>query len=203
MSKFKNAFVVTGSIGSGKSTFLNLLKMQGFSVIDADKISHEELEKSSDEVVRKFGDEILTNGEVDRKKLGKIVFADNEELKWLENLLHPKISAKIYELCEKFEAQNLPYFVDIPLYYEGLGKREFEKVIVVYAPKNVLIERVMKRNGLKFDEAKARVELQIDIEKKREMADFLIDNSGNLKDLQAQTEEFLKKLKGGYESIEV
>nr|WP_170018712.1 dephospho-CoA kinase [Campylobacter sp. RM16190] len=203
MMKFSNAFVVTGTIGSGKSTFLNLLKMHGFEVIDADDISHYELEACKDEVVRKFGEEILYQGRIDRKKVGAIVFNDKEALKWLENLLHPRIDAKIYELCKKLEAKNLPYFVDIPLYFEGLGKAEFNEVVVVYAPIKTLIDRVMKRNNLNYEETQNRVSLQIDIEKKREMADFVIDNSGNLRDLQAQTEEFLRNLKGRYESIKV
>lgn len=203
MAKFKNAFVVTGTIGSGKSTFLNLLKMYGFEVIDADMISHLELEECKDQVVSEFGEQILSFGKVDRKKLGEIVFNDKKALKWLENLLHPRIDAKIYELCRRLEEQNLPYFVDIPLYFEGLGKAEFNQIVVVYAPTQTLIDRVMKRNGLSYDEAKKRVELQMDIEKKREMADFVIDNSGNLKDLQVQTEEFLKNLKGRYEGIKV
>ncbi|WP_211436715.1 dephospho-CoA kinase [Campylobacter sp. RM15925] len=203
MMKFNHAFVVTGTIGSGKSTFLNLLKMYGFEVIDADEISHEELEACKDEVVRKFGKEILSFNKIDRKKLGAIVFNDKSALKWLENLLHPRIDAKIYELCNKLEVKNLPYFVDIPLYFEGLGKAKFNYVVVVYAPEKTLIDRIMKRNGLSHEEAKNRIELQMDIEKKREMADFVIDNSGNLKDLQAQVDGFLRNLKGMYESIEV
>lgn len=203
MAKFKNAFVVTGTIGSGKSTFLNLLRMHGFEVVDADKISHDELEACKDEVTAKFGEQILSSGRVDRKKLGEIVFNDKDALKWLENLLHPRIDAKIYQICSELDGKNLPYFVDIPLYFEGLGKAEFKEVVVVYAPIKTLIERVMKRNDLSYEEAKNRVSLQMDIEKKREMADFIIDNSGNLKHLQAQTDEFLKNLKGRYESIKV
>lgn len=195
MSEFKNAFVVTGSIGSGKSTFVNLLKSYGFDVIDADEISHKELEKSLDEVTAEFGEEILTDGKIDRKKLGNIVFNDKNSLKRLENLLHPKIMRAINLACERCERVGSPYFVDIPLFYEGLGRYGFDKVIVVYAPKNLLIERVMRRNGLKFDEAKRRVELQIDIEKKREMANCVIDNSGNLANLEAQTQAFLARIR--------
>ncbi|MCD8213305.1 MAG: dephospho-CoA kinase [Campylobacter sp.] len=203
MSRFKNAFVVTGSIGSGKSTFINLLKMHGFSCIDADTISHEELEKCGDEAVAKFGGEILSCGKIDRKKLGNIVFNDKDKLKWLENLLHPRIKDEIERICLKFEDKNMPYFVDIPLFFEGLDRQGFENIVVVYAPKNLLIERVMKRNELDFDKARKRVNLQMDIEKKRKMADFVIDNSKNLANLENETGKFIKFLKGKYDGIKI
>lgn len=206
MTKFKNAFVVTGSIASGKSSFVNLLISRGFSVIDADKISHDQLEKCADEVISEFGTEILKDNQeilaqnldknlykIDRKKLGKIVFNDPKKLKWLENLLHPKIRREINERCEINELKNRAYFVDIPLFYEKFSY-DFKNVIVVYAPQNLLISRVMKRDNLSLNEAKARVNLQINIEKKREMADFVIDNSGDLANLERELESFLAKI---------
>ncbi|CAD7288154.1 Dephospho-CoA kinase [Campylobacter suis] len=192
---FKNGFVVTGSIGSGKSTFVNLLKNAGFSVIDADLISHEMLENSQNEVIKKFGSHILQNGKISRKKLGAIVFNDKAKLKELEKILHPKISAKIAMQSEILEQQKKPFFVDIPLFFEGLGEKNFDKIIVVYAPENLLIERVMKRNDLDYETAQSRVQLQIDIEIKKQMADFVIDNSGDLENLKQQTQEFLKNIK--------
>ncbi|WP_169777810.1 dephospho-CoA kinase [Campylobacter curvus] len=203
MSEFKHAFVITGSIGSGKSTVLNLLKLHGFSVIDADLIAHEQLQFCSEQVAAKFGAEILTNGAVDRKKLGSIVFNDKEKLAWLENLLHPSIKAEILSRTQILEAKEQPFFVDIPLYFERASYEEFTQVALVYAPKNLLVERVMRRNSLTRDEALHRVELQIDIEKKREMAKFVIDNSRNLANLEHETTEFIKKLKGKYDSIKV
>ena len=203
MSEFKHAFVITGSIGSGKSTVLNLLKLHGFSVIDADLIAHEQLQFCSEQVAAKFGAEILTNGAVDRKKLGSIVFNDKEKLVWLENLLHPRIKAEILSRAQILEAKEQPFFVDIPLYFERASYEEFTQVALVYAPKNLLVERVMRRNSLTRDDALRRVELQIDIEKKREMAKFVIDNSRNLANLEHETTEFIKKLKGKYDSIKV
>ena len=203
MSEFKHAFVITGSIGSGKSTVLNLLKLHGFSVIDADIIAHEQLQICAKQVATKFGDEILTEDTVDRKKLGNIVFNDKEKLAWLENLLHPRIKAEILSRARILEAKEQPFFVDIPLYFEGLDYDEFTQVALVYAPKNLLVERVMRRNSLTHDEALRRVELQIDIEKKREMAKSAIDNSRNLANLERETTEFIKKLKGKYDSIKV
>ncbi|QKF60395.1 dephospho-CoA kinase [Campylobacter curvus] len=203
MSKFKHAFVITGSIGSGKSTVLNLLKLHGFSVIDADLIAHEQLQIYAEQVAAKFGDEILINGALDRKKLGNIVFNDKEKLAWLENLLHPRIKAEILSRAQILEAKKQPFFVDIPLYFERASYEKFTQVALVYAPKNLLVERVMRRNSLTRDEALRRVELQIDIEKKREMVKFVIDNSRNLANLEHETTEFIKKLKGKYDSIKV
>ncbi|MGG7048541.1 MULTISPECIES: dephospho-CoA kinase [unclassified Campylobacter] len=192
---FKNGFVVTGSIGSGKSTFVNLLKNAGFSIIDSDLISHEMLENSQNEVIEKFGSHILQNGKISRKKLGAIVFNDKAKLKELEKILHPKISAKITMQSEILEQQKKPFFVDIPLFFEGLSEKNFDKVIVVYAPENLLIERVMKRNELDYETARSRIQLQIDIEIKKQMADFVIDNRGDLENLKQQTREFLIKIK--------
>ncbi|MDL0089568.1 dephospho-CoA kinase [Campylobacter gastrosuis] len=195
MSNFKNAYVVTGSIGSGKSTFVKLLKERGFSVIDADLIAHEQLEISQNELVLHFGSEILNEKKVDRKKLGSIVFNDKNELKWLENLLHPKIKSEIQRQCEIYESHAKPYFVDIPLFFEKQENYDFNKIIVVYAPKNLLISRVMSRNLLDFSTAKSRVELQMDIEKKREMASFVIDNSLDISHLEQEVDKFLATLK--------
>lgn len=196
MQKFPNSFIITGSIASGKSTFANLLRNAGFSVIDADVISHEQLEICKDEVVAEFGAEILTDAKIDRKKLGSIVFQDREKLKILEQILHPKIEDEIERQAETLEAKNKPFFIDIPLYFEGLSRHDNNTpVIVVYAPKNLLIKRLMGRNGLDFETAKSRVELQADIEQKRQMATFVIDNSRDLEYLQMQTAEFLDSIR--------
>ncbi|MBE3610168.1 dephospho-CoA kinase [Campylobacter californiensis] len=196
MRKFKKGIVVTGSIGSGKSTVCTLLKLHGYSVIDADEIAHEVLQSLADEISIKFKD-VVKNGKVDRKKLGEIVFADKDKLSWLEELLHPKIRDEIYAKCEILEDKNIFYFVDIPLYFERKGVYEcFEKVVVVYASKEELIKRVIKRNELDSKAAKSRVNLQIDIEEKRKMANFIIDNSSDLLNLEASVNKFLNDLKG-------
>jgi len=219
--KFKHAVVITGSIGSGKSAVCELLAGHGFEIIDADKISHFVLDRCAVQVAEIFGaqyvvqkdaqaenlsshakfdanpgEEILSApcASVDRKKLGELVFKDPAELAKLEALLHPKITAEILSQAQVLEAKGKLYFVDIPLFFEGKRYEFFDKVAVVYAPKDTLIARVMKRNGLSYDAAKHRVELQIDIEQKRAMADFVIDNSGDLKNLKEQTLEFLKKI---------
>ena len=196
MQKFPNAYVITGSIASGKSTVVNLLKERGFSVIDADLIAHEQLEICKGEIIREFGEQILDEaGKIDRKKLGAIVFREPKKLKNLEQILHPKIKAEIFFKASQFESLGQVYFVDIPLFFEKKERySEFKNVAVIYAPKELLLSRLMSRNGLNLEEAKARVELQMDIEQKREMANFLIDNSSDRENLELELEKFLKQI---------
>ena len=196
MQKFPNAYVITGSIASGKSTVVNLLKERGFSVIDADLIAHEQLEICKREIVETFGEQILNEaGKIDRKKLGAIVFNEPKKLKNLEQILHPKIKAEIFCKASQLERLGQVYFVDIPLFFEKNERySEFKNVAVIYAPKELLLSRLMSRNGLSLNEAKARVELQMDIEKKRKMAKFVIDNSSDRENLKLGLEKFLKQI---------
>ena len=220
--KFKHAIVITGSIGSGKSAVCKLLRDLGFEIIDADKISHDVLDRCAAQVAEIFGAQYVvqkdvqavnlnpqaefnarsdeeissaTCASVDRKKLGELVFKNPTELAKLEVLLHPKITAEILSQARALEAKGKLYFIDIPLFFEGKRYEFFDKVAVVYAPKDTLIARVMKRNELDRAAAKHRVELQTDIEQKRAMADFVIDNSRDLAALKAAVERFLKELK--------
>ena len=196
MQKFPNAYVITGSIASGKSTVVNLLKERGFSVIDADLIAHEQLEICKREIVEAFGEQILDKaGRIDRKKLGAIVFNEPKKLKNLEQILHPKIKAEILSQASQLEDLGEIYFVDIPLFFEKKERyAEFKNVAVIYAPKELLLSRLMNRNALNLEAAKARVELQMDTEQKRKMAKFVIDNSSDMESLKLELEKFLKQI---------
>ena len=196
MQNFPNAYVITGSIASGKSTVVNLLKERGFSVIDADLIAHEQLEFCKGEVIREFGEQILDEaGKIDRKKLGAIVFREPKKLKNLEQILHPKIKAEILSKASQLERLERVYFVDIPLFFEKKERyAEFKNVAVIYAPKELLLSRLMSRNALSLEDAKARVELQMDIEQKKKMAKFVIDNSNDRENLELELEKFLKQI---------
>jgi len=194
--QFKHAVVITGSIGSGKSVVCELLRDRGFEIIDADSIAHEQLNLCASEVAAEFGDEVLSGGEIDRKKLGALAFKDAEKLKILERILHPKIRLEILSRATKLESAGRTYFVDIPLFFERRDAyKEFSRVAVVYAPKDTLISRVMKRNKLSYDDAKHRVELQIDIEQKRAAANFTIENTKDFENLKNETLKFLAKFK--------
>ena len=195
MPQFKHAIVITGSIGSGKSTVCEILRERGFEIIDADSIAHEQLNLCASEVAAEFGDEVLSGGKIDRKKLGALAFKDAEKLKILERILHPKIRFEILSRAAKLEIAGRAYFVDIPLFFERRDAyKEFSRVAVVYTPKDTLISRVMKRNELSYDAAKHRVELQIDIEQKRAAANFTIKNTGDFENLKNETLKFLSEI---------
>ena len=199
MPQFKHAVVITGSIGSGKSVVCELLRDRGFEIIDADSIAHEQLNLCASEVAAEFGDEVLSGGEIDRKKLGALAFKDTEKLKILERILHPKIRLEILSRAAKLESAGRTYFVDIPLFFERRDAyKEFSRVAVVYAPKDTLISRVMKRNELSYDAARRRVELQIDIEQKRAAANFTIENAGDFENLKNETLKFLSEIQSSF-----
>ena len=219
---FKNAIAITGGIATGKSTACSILKLHGYPIIDTDLIAHDVLEQSANEVVRIFGDEILDSCEssedsgksksdshesklqinrkqtqINRKKLGKIVFADKEKLRILESILHPKIRECVKIEAQKLESQNIIYFIDIPLFFElqeqGRGYA-ISRVLLIYAPRDLQLARIQKRDNLSIDEAKTRLSNQMDIESKKQKADFVIENTGNVRDLQTKIEAFLKTI---------
>ncbi len=190
---FEHAVALTGGIASGKSTACNLLRLYGLRVIDADAIAKEILQKEAQEIAKLFGKEYVKNEEVDRKALGALIFSDKEARKRLESLLHPKIREEILRRSEEQERLGGPYILDIPLFFETKAY-PIDRVIVVYAPRQVQKERLIEREGLSEAEAEARLDAQIDIERKRELADFVIDNSGNLKQLQSECERVFDEI---------
>lgn len=196
---FVNAIAITGGIGSGKSTACNLLRLYGYSIIDVDSISHNKLDDSVDEIISIFGKDVIENNKINRKKLGSIVFNNRAKLVQLESILHPKIRYEVSLQARKLEdiLNGKPYFVDIPIFFELKAKNngyDIEKVLLIYAPKNLQIERTMKRDGLSYDEAIARINNQIDIEKKKAQATYVIENTSTFKELQIKLEAFLKTL---------
>jgi len=200
--KFNHAYVMTGGIATGKSTACSLLKMYGFSVIDADEIAKEQLELSKSELRDTFEDEIFDETEVNRKKLADIIFASKKQREKLNSIIHPKVRTEINKQAELKERLELPYLIDIPLFFES-GNYECQMSIVVYAPKNMQLDRLINREGLSKDEAQKRVDSQMDIEKKKEMADWVIDNSFDIKHLQNEIEKFVEYIRGKYAGIKV
>ena len=190
---YEYAIALTGGIASGKSTVCNLLRLYGLRIIDADAIARQMLDAESDAISKLFGKEYIVNGKVDRKALGRLVFFDKDARKKLEELLHPKIRAEIERQSSEHDRLKGPYIVDIPLFYET-GNYPIEKVIVVYAPREIQKIRLMDREGLSDEEAEARLNAQIDIEEKRKLATWVIDNSKNLKHLQQETEQIFNKI---------
>ena len=192
---FKYAYALTGGIATGKSSVIELLKRSGFRVIDADKVAHEVLDEQHQKISEIFGEHFVNEGKVDRKLLGSMVFSDPQKRKVLESLLHPVIYTKISALSDTLDKRAEPYIVDIPLFYEG-GRYAIENVIVVYASQTQQLERLMQRDSYSKEEALARIGSQIDIQEKRDNATHVIDNSGNLKQLEFETERIKNEILG-------
>ena len=189
---------ITGSIACGKSTVSDYLITKGYTIIDADKLGHVAL--TSDDVKRKlaekFGDEILENNEISREKLGKLVFGNDDNLKILNSIIHPKIKELILKLQEEHKDEDL-VFLDIALLYEANFVDLVEKVVVVYVDEDVQLERLMMRNSLPKEEAIKRVESQMSPREKASLGDFVINNSYSKEDTFQQIDEILEKLKRG------
>ena len=189
---------ITGSIACGKSTVSDYLIDKGYTIIDADKLGHVAL--TSDDVKRKlaekFGDEILENNEISREKLGKLVFGNDDNLKLLNSIIHPKIKELILKLQEEHKDEDL-VFLDIALLYEANFVDLVEKVAVVYVDEGVQLERLMTRNSLSKEEALKRIESQMSPQEKASLGDFVINNSYRKEDTFQQIDEILEKLKRG------
>lgn len=186
----KYAIALSGGIASGKSTACSFLKLYGYGVICADEVAHRVLEESQSEVVEVFGKEILEDSKINRKILGNIVFNDEIARKKLENILHPKIKKEILKKAESLDKSEIPYFVDIPLFFETRNY-EISETLLIYTQKEIQIERLMKRNHLSKEEALKRIALQMPLDEKKKLASYVIDNSKGVESLQAEIEKYL------------
>jgi dephospho-CoA kinase len=191
---------LTGSIATGKSSVANMLKELGAYIIDADEIAHEALKKTEKpykQILNVFGSNILDEqGNIDRKKLGSIVLNDKQKLAVLESIIHPYVQQKRKEIEESIlqHDRNAVIIYDVPLLFEKHLENSFDKIIVVYVPKDIQIKRLMKRQNISYDEALNLINLQICIEEKKKKADFVIDNSYSLENTKKQVLEVFKKL---------
>ncbi len=189
---------LTGGIASGKSTVSAMLVQKGAALIDADQIAREVVLPGSpvlDQVFQRFGQALrMENGALDRKKLGEIVFADASARKDLEALLHPPIRNIMKERMQQWEQAepNRLVVVDVPLLFENNLQGMFAQTVLVYVPEEVQLERLMIRDGLGRDAARRRIDAQMSIERKKDFADVVIDNSGSLDQTEIQIDEFLR-----------
>ena len=188
---------LTGGIASGKSTVSAYLAQNGALIIDADLIARQVVAKKSSglkQIVAKFGGEILTaSGELDRKKLGKLVFSNKELLKALTDITGPLIRAEILREIEAAKKAQVKLVVlDIPLLFETGYQTLCDKVMVVTIPSEVQLKRVMKRDNLSAAEARKRIANQLPASKRNELADVLIDNSKSVAETYQQVLKWLK-----------
>lgn len=186
---------ITGTIGSGKSTVVSILREMGVFTVSADELAREVVEKGSRglaEVVGEFGTEILKkDATLDRKKLGRIIFKDKSKRKRLEAILHPLIQERARNIFEGAINQNESLMVyEVPLLFEAaLHQKGFKRIIVVSANDEVCLKRVMQRDNLSEEEARARLLSQWSIEEKKRLADIVIDNSGSIEELKERVRQ--------------
>ncbi|MBJ6363774.1 dephospho-CoA kinase [Paenibacillus sp. GCM10012307] len=192
---------LTGGIACGKSSVGAMLVQCGAALIDADQIAREVVlpgEPALGEIVDLFGHEVLqTDGTLNRSALGEIVFHDADKRRQLESIMHPAIRVKMRERIAKHEAQfpDVPIFADVPLLYETGQDKLYDSVVVVYVPRSQQLIRLLNRHpGMTEEQAVNRIEAQMDIELKRQRADWVIDNSGTLEETRSQVETLWERL---------
>lgn len=189
------AFVgLTGGIASGKSTVGRLFRQLGATVVDADEVAREVVERGSEglaEIVRAFGDDVLTSeGTLDRKKLGAIVFDDPDARKRLEAITHPRILARSMQRMAAAASRHEPLAIyEAALLVENGSYKMFQALVVVAAAPEVQVRRVAERDGIDETGARARMAAQMPLEKKIAVADYVIWNDGDLAALEAKTRE--------------
>lgn len=188
---------LTGGIASGKSTVSELLTAFSFKVVDADTAAREAVAKGTpgiEKVREVFGDEAIDeNGEMDRKYMGDLVFNYPGERIKLNEIVHPIVREIMEEKKQQFLKEGHNVIMDIPLLYENELQDTVDEVWLVYTSESIQIDRLMERNDLTQEEAKARVYSQISIDKKSRMADHVIDNLGDKLELKQNLERLLSE----------
>ncbi|KMY51208.1 dephospho-CoA kinase [Peribacillus loiseleuriae] len=188
---------ITGGIASGKSSVSQFIREElGFTIIDADIAAREVVEPGQEayqEIVEVFGtDVLLTDTSIDRAKLGGIIFYDEKKRRKLNGIVHPAVRKRMLQQKETaFELGEKVLFMDIPLLFESKLTHMVDKTILIYVDERIQLERLMKRNGLSEVEAKARIDSQMPLVEKKELADAVINNNGSLLESQKQVKQVL------------
>ncbi|MFC1255042.1 dephospho-CoA kinase [Staphylococcus xylosus] len=186
---------LTGGIASGKSTVSELLTAHGFKVVDADIASRQAVEKGTEGLARVkevFGDEAIDeDGNMNRSYVGEVIFNQPEKRLILNEIVHPIVRDIMEKEKEEYLEQGYNVIMDIPLLFENDLQETVDEVWLVYTSESIQIDRLMERNDLSMEEAKARVYSQISIDKKCRMADHVIDNRDTKLELKQNLENLL------------
>ena len=190
---------LTGGIASGKSTVSNMFKEMDITVIDADveaRLAVEKGEPAYQKIVAEFGQDILLdNGEIDRPKLGSIIFHNAEKRQLLNGITHPEVRKRMNDQVEAAKRRGEQVIVlDIPLLFESKLTHMVEKTILVFVDRAVQLQRLMERNNLALEDAEARVKSQMPLAEKVALAEAVIDNNGTVAETRKQLVEILKRL---------
>lgn len=190
---------LTGQTGAGKSTVSLMLSDLGCVIINADQVAREALEKNSDclkRLAELFGYDIIDDdGSCRRRLLAQRAFSSAENKKNLDNTTHPWIIRRTEEYIDTYRQNtDAPIVFDAPLLFESGGDKLCDVIIAVTAPEKLRLERIMRRDGLSYEEAKLRISAQHDDEYYTDRADHVIDGSQSLETVSGQTELVLKEI---------
>ncbi len=190
---------ITGVIASGKSLVTNYLKELGYYTISADVVNRELL--LEDVHIRKVNSLLFNiNSDIlDKKEVRRLIFNDSEAKKKLERYLHPLIRVKIFELIK--ESKDKVIFVEVPLLFEA-NYLFFDKIITVYSPNNVILERLMIRDNIKKEEANKLIKSQMDIDKKASLSDYVIDNTKGVENTRKEVLKILEEMEKEYGNLQ-
>lgn len=192
---------LTGSIAVGKSFVCEILRELGCHVLDADRAARDVVKKGApglQSITEHFGKEVLQpDGELDRARLGGIVFADPEKRQLLNRIVHPLVIEAQNEWLREIEGADPTGIavIDAALMIESGGCRRFDKIIVVWCQPELQIERLMLRNNLSRRQARQRISAQMPQEEKKQFADYLIDTSEGFEETRKQTQRVYDQLK--------
>lgn len=187
---------LTGSIASGKSTIARMLAEFNIPIIDADQISREIVrpgETAYDHIVEQFGESVLLKDKtINRKKLGSIIFTNAEKRLELNQIMHPAIRKRLLSQRDNYVKQGEKCVVlDIPLLFENKLTNFADKVMVVYVDEEVQLDRLISRDNSSVEEATKRIQSQIPVKEKAELADFVINNNGTIEETYDQLKTIL------------
>lgn len=191
---------LTGGIASGKSTADDFFQKKQLPIIDCDQIAHKILDIGQEgylEVVKHFGKEILnSNQTVNRKYLGQIVFNDKQKLQELNQITHPLIFREIQIKITRYKKLQKPFIiVDAPVLFESGGQSYCDRTILLTVPEKVQLERLMARDHLSKENALKRIHSQMPLAQKEKLADYVITNTGTIKELKQKLNDLLVKIK--------
>lgn len=190
---------LTGNIASGKSTVARLLSERGATIIDADVLARRVVEPGMpafDEIVKRWGSEIVAlDGGLDRDALRRLVFSHHDQLEELNSIVHPEVVAYRNRLVDEARQRGDRLVVqDIPLLFERGIVDQFDRIVLVDAPRPVRLERLMRERGLTETEAMDMITAQMPAELKRARADYLIENTGTVRELEERVSEVWQAL---------
>ena len=190
---------LTGGIATGKSTVANMFVDYGIPVVDTDKISSELLRKGSNaynEVLVLFGKEILlTNGDINRKKLGRAIFNDNINREKLNSIIHPKVKSITLSEVKRHEELGAEIVViDVPLLFETNFIELVDKTIVVYTTPELQLERLINRDLIEKEYASLKIDSQMGIEEKVKLSDYVINNSKSILTTKKEFNKIIKEI---------